>query len=330
MTVIKHENVVDMLADGSTNMTEVSQTLHGEDSNASDSAGTIMDDIEVEEKPAQVVPQTPKKGGKKRASVSNATRVVTPKKAKISPTKADPSEDIKAEVSGEDVEMNSKVKKPRTPKSSKTDNANGGTKSASRKRGPIKAAEGIAPGRTIPLSWDDASEADRKLVQMKEAGKSWPEIREMWKSVTGHESAGSTLPNRYSRIKVNLEHLEPGDEARLIDALTRYENEKWKTISGYMEADGAKKYAAAFLVKEAKKIEERQANGTSVSTTSTLTAKENGNVTDKVVTDVISDVVDQNGGIQEQKLGMPDEEVDVSGTALMIQEEGGDQDMDEI
>ena len=97
-----------------------------------------------------------------------------------------------------------------------------------------------------------------------------------------------------------------------------------------MEADGAKKYAAAFLVKEAKKIEERQANGTSVSATGTTTVKENGTVADKVVTDVISGAVDQNGVFQEHELGMPDGEVNASGVALMIQEESGDQDMEEV
>ncbi|MCJ1378660.1 hypothetical protein MMC17_001759 [Xylographa soralifera] len=330
MAVTKHENVVDTLAEGSKNMNEVSQSLHGEDSKASGTAAKTMKDIEAEEEPAQVVPQTPKKGAKKRASVSGATGIVTPKKTKISPTKAKPVEDNKAEASGEDVEMNSKVKKPRTPKNSKTDNANGVTKSAARKRGPTKAAEGIAPGRTIPLSWDDASEADRKLVQMKEAGKSWPEIREMWKTETGQETAGSTLPNRYSRIKVNLEHLEPGDEALLSDALTRYENEKWKTVSGYMEANGAKKYAAAFLLKEAKKIEERQTNSTHVPATSTMITKENGNLTDKEVTDVVSDVAHQNGVVQEEDLGKPDEMANTSGMAFVIQEGGGDQNMDEI
>ncbi|MCJ1392600.1 hypothetical protein MMC18_005470 [Xylographa bjoerkii] len=339
MAVMKHENVVDTLTGGATTMTLVAQSPHGEDTPvqltplsklASVSAANTREDVKAEEEPAQVVAQTPQKGAKKRASVSEgAAGVVTPKKTKISPAKAKPSEGNVATASGEDVEMDSKIKKPRTPKTPQSDNSNGVTKSAARKRGPVKAAEGIAPGRTIPLSWEDATEADRKLVQMKEDGKSWPEIREMWKTETGQETAGSTLPNRYSRIKVNLEHLEPGHEALLFEALTRYENEKWKTISTFMEAEGAKKYAAAFLQKEAKKIEERQANGTYIPAATTMTTKENGNPTDKAVADVIRNVVHQNGAVQAENLGVPDEKDNSSGMALEIQEEGGAQDMDE-
>ena len=96
-------------------------------------------------------------------------------------------------------------KTPRTPKTPKvaTTNDEGVNKaSPPRKRGPIKSPEGIAPPRGIPTSWETASEADRKLVEMKEAGKSWGEIRDMWKAVTGQTTADSTLPNRYCRIRV--------------------------------------------------------------------------------------------------------------------------------
>jgi len=258
-----------------------------------------------------------------------AAGVTTPKKTKVSPTKSKPSGDIEAQISGEDVEMDSKIKKPKTPKTPKTGNTNGVTKSAARKRGPTKAAEGVAPGRTIPLSWEDASEADRKLVQMKEAGSSWPDIREMWKTETGQETAGSTLPNRYSRIKVNLEHLEDGHEALLINALARYENEKWRTISGFMEAEGAKKYAAVFLQKEAKKIEERQANGTYIPATSNMTTEENGDPTDKVVAASIYGAVHQNGAFQAKELNMPAKAVNNIDVAYKV-EEGGDENMDEI
>ncbi|MCJ1282181.1 hypothetical protein MMC26_001504 [Xylographa opegraphella] len=316
MAVLKQENLVDMLTDGSANVSQVAQSLHGEDSEASDSAANLIENVKVDEEHAQIIPKTPEKVGKKRASVSNAITVASPKKAKVSPTEANPSKDMKTEVSSENIDIKSNVKKPRTPKGSKTGNANGVAKSAERKRGPNKA-ETTASAQAIPSSWDEASEADRELVRMKEAGKSWPEIREMWKNKTGKELAGSTLPNRYSRIKINLEHLEPGDEARLAEALARYESEKWKTISGYMESDGAKKYAPAFLMKEAKKVAERQANGTSVAAIGTMTGKKNETLTDKAVVKVG----------QAEQLGVPDENANTGAMALDSQDEGDDNEL---
>ena len=110
----------------------------------------------------------------------------------------------------------------------------------------------------------------------------------------------------------------------------RYENEKWKTISGYMEADGAKKYAAAFLAKEAKKIDERQANGTYVPATSTTTTKENGNSKDKVVADGIPDAIHQNGVDQDKQPGVPDEEANTSRSVLKMEDDSGDNESNEI
>ena len=48
--------------------------------------------------------------------------------------------------------------------------------------------EVVAP-RGIPSSWDEAGEADRMLVTMKEKGEGWSEIRTAWKAVTGQDTA---------------------------------------------------------------------------------------------------------------------------------------------
>lgn len=65
--------------------------------------------------------------------------------------------------------------------------------------------------RTFLASWEEVGPEDRMLFTMKEAGESWQSIREAWKGLTGTETGKSTLPNRYSRIKGNLEHLAEGD-----------------------------------------------------------------------------------------------------------------------
>ena len=81
--------------------------------------------------------------------------------------------------------------------------------SPKRKRNAPKQA--ITPARSIPTSWAMADEVDRTLVTMRDEAKPWDEIRKAWEALTGHSVGGSTLPNRYSRIKDNLEYLREGD-----------------------------------------------------------------------------------------------------------------------
>lgn len=63
----------------------------------------------------------------------------------------------------------------------------------------------------IPSCWEEASAADRMLVTMRGQGTEWGKIRELWKDITGQDTAKSTLPVRYTRIKANLMRLEDGD-----------------------------------------------------------------------------------------------------------------------
>lgn len=77
-----------------------------------------------------------------------------------------------------------------------------------RRTAPVNA---VAPGRDIPSSWDDADEADRLLVTMKENGEPWKKIREAIMNITKQGVGPSTLPNRYNRIKVQMMRLKEGD-----------------------------------------------------------------------------------------------------------------------
>lgn len=98
------------------------------------------------------------------------------------------------------------LKKPRTP-TGKTKFSSGGEETEAGEGNARKRnapAGSIAPPRGIPKSWDEAEEADRLLVTMKEDGKAWDEIRKMWKEQTGQDTANSTLPNRYARVKVRF------------------------------------------------------------------------------------------------------------------------------
>lgn len=69
----------------------------------------------------------------------------------------------------------------------------------------------IAVPREVPHSYREADAADKMLVRMKDKGRSWAGIRKAWEKKTGQKTAASTLPNRYSRLKDNLDRLKPGD-----------------------------------------------------------------------------------------------------------------------
>ncbi|KAL8814349.1 MAG: hypothetical protein Q9223_006415 [Gallowayella weberi] len=125
-------------------------------------------------------------------------------------------------VNGNDIERPTTpepqaVKEPKTPKTPKspTDDlyvqANEKTPRSAKvktqpkakatpKISPVKArragAEKVAEKVVLPAKWSEATPADRNLVAMKEAGKSWNEIRVEWYKMTGQETAASTLPNR--------------------------------------------------------------------------------------------------------------------------------------
>jgi hypothetical protein len=47
-------------------------------------------------------------------------------------------------------------------------------------------------------TYDLCGEHDKMLIDMRDSGKSWDEIRKAWENMTGDKTAYSTLPNRYS------------------------------------------------------------------------------------------------------------------------------------
>ena len=97
-------------------------------------------------------------------------------------------------------------------------NENGSPKTAPRKRAAPKNS--VATPRGIPSSWESASEADKLLVRMKDEGKDWVSIRAAWKAATGEDTAQSTLPNRYNRIKTNMMRLKDGDVCLILPTLS--------------------------------------------------------------------------------------------------------------
>jgi hypothetical protein len=47
-------------------------------------------------------------------------------------------------------------------------------------------------------TFNQCSDYDRMLIEWKESGRTWEDIRKKWSEMTGDVTATSTLPNRYS------------------------------------------------------------------------------------------------------------------------------------
>lgn len=60
-----------------------------------------------------------------------------------------------------------------------------------------RAPKNITDPRPIPRSYQECDEADKMLIDMREEGKYWKDIRVAWEELTNSKTGASTLPNRY-------------------------------------------------------------------------------------------------------------------------------------
>ncbi|KAL8782142.1 MAG: hypothetical protein Q9213_005646 [Squamulea squamosa] len=168
-------------------------------------------DTTPEDSPGKVTKSSPKK----RAAANAEAEDTSPKKKRVpAKGKAATATDIERPSTPE-PQTSKEPKTPKTPKSPAEDNivqANDITPKPARakthpskpkpapKPSPAKGkragAEKVAEKVVLPTKWSEASTADKKLVEMKEAGKAWSEIRGKWLEMTGQDTASSTLPNR--------------------------------------------------------------------------------------------------------------------------------------
>lgn len=61
----------------------------------------------------------------------------------------------------------------------------------------MQSAGTVKVSRAIGRDYGECDDCDKKLIDMYDAGKKWPEIRKEWEKLTGEKTASSTLPNRY-------------------------------------------------------------------------------------------------------------------------------------
>ncbi|KAM0794948.1 hypothetical protein BDR22DRAFT_635103 [Usnea florida] len=180
---------------------------------------------------------------------------VTPKKAKRTTTKGKGSKT--GNTSNTNDESGEANEKSASPTEDNGDPVEMTVKDTPRKRQAPKKE--LAAPRGIPGSWEEADYADKMLVTMKEKGDSWAEIRATWKEVTGLDTAPSTLPNRYNRIKVNMMRMDEADHQHLLIAKKEIEDafatSLWANVAASMERRGAGKYPTAFLQKTFKELD---------------------------------------------------------------------------
>ena len=95
-------------------------------------------------------------------------------------------------------ESPAKKRAPAKPKAAKEPKA---PKAKVVKEKATKASSAKSNSRPIPQTFEEADEADKLLVEMKNKGSSWKAIKDMWVAKTGQVPGGSTLSGRYARIK---------------------------------------------------------------------------------------------------------------------------------
>jgi len=180
----------------------------------------VDEEAPVAKKKRAPAPTKPKKPTTDNEDDGDATETNLP----ITPPVTPPKKRGRKASTADDADVNGSTPKPKASKKAKItespEDSTGVTTSQEspsttktgtpRKRAPVTKDKAVARG--LPTSMKECSEADRMLLHMKDVeGKPWAEIRATWKAMTGQETASSTLPNRYNRLKVNLMALEEGD-----------------------------------------------------------------------------------------------------------------------
>ncbi|TKA83967.1 hypothetical protein B0A55_00212 [Friedmanniomyces simplex] len=178
----------------------------------------------------------------------------TPIKGKASPKKATPKKRA-AEKASEDDEEGGEGSEDGESLKKKQKSAKGRPgKERQRKAPPAKPKN----ARVIGRNYDECSKEDKALLDMRDAGKGWPEIRAGWEKLTGDKTGHSTLPNRYARLKSNFVVIKEEDNQHLLKAKIEveaaFEKEKWGLIATAMEKNGTDLYKGEVLQKQYKKL----------------------------------------------------------------------------
>ncbi|KAK0112838.1 hypothetical protein ONS95_014566 [Cadophora gregata] len=112
---------------------------------------------------------------------------------------------------------------------------NGAPKSAGKKRGPTKAANGETPtkkakatngdtpakraaGTKFPECWAEFCEEDKLIVNMRRQGKKWEEIEPAWTEITGTVPGKDSLRKRFAKLEAVAQDFNEADLPKLVAA----------------------------------------------------------------------------------------------------------------
>ncbi|XRM38560.1 hypothetical protein ABZX51_001964 [Aspergillus tubingensis] len=152
---------------------------------------------------------------------------------------------------------NTNSNKKRLTPSSPTTN----TPSTNNKR--TKARTPLPP---IPTTLASASASDLLILRLRdESSTPWTAINQAWTDLTGISVGGSTLRARYNTMKKNFVVVDPGDEAKILQAKKdiegRLETEKWRLIAEEVGKAGGGTYPGECLRKYVREMEKGMKGG---------------------------------------------------------------------
>ncbi|KAF4550097.1 Hypothetical protein D9617_18g032880 [Elsinoe fawcettii] len=113
--------------------------------------------------------------------------------------------------------------------------------------------------QSIPRSYAECGEADKALVDMRDAGEEWDAIATKYAEISGITTdCKSTLPNRYSRMKTNFVTMNDEDAIILFQAKIEIDkqmaDELWGRVAEKVEELGGMPYTADALFRNWKRL----------------------------------------------------------------------------
>ncbi|GAQ39771.1 hypothetical protein AtubIFM55763_006200 [Aspergillus tubingensis] len=134
-----------------------------------------------------------------------------------------------------------------------------------------KRTKARTPLPPIPTTLASASASDLLILRLRdESSTPWTAINQAWTDLTGISVGGSTLRARYNTMKKNFVVVDPGDEAKILQAKKdiegRLETEKWRLIAEEVGKAGGGTYPGECLRKYVREMEKGMKGGAAVAT----------------------------------------------------------------
>ncbi|KAF1992541.1 hypothetical protein K402DRAFT_399637 [Aulographum hederae CBS 113979] len=136
--------------------------------------------------------------------------------------------------------------KPKTPKKRQSSAQLTGDPSAKKVKTP-------SCGAKIANSVEGFSASDEILLELRDGGMTWTDIKACWEEKTGEKppAGASTLGVRYTRLKRNLAGIADEDRDKILGLMegieTKFEKEKWSYLAQAVEDDGGQTYGIRII-----------------------------------------------------------------------------------